>query len=223
MDSVLFASLLAIIWIDLLLSGDNAVVIALVCRELPKSQQTFGMVLGTGTAIVLRIIMALTASFLLSVEGLRIAGGLFVLWVAFGLLKENSDEDDGIKPHSSLLKAILAIGIADASMSLDNVIAVAALAKGHIWIMVFGIVISIPILIAGAAIIKGIVDRFPWIVWFGAGLLGWVGGSIILEDPFIQLLSIPPVIVEYSLLSVFSCLAILFAGYVYRNRKMITI
>jgi YjbE family integral membrane protein len=215
----LVVSLAEIVWIDLLLSGDNAVVIALVCRELPAHQQKIGMVFGTVAAILARIVMALTASLLLAVEGLRIFGGLFVLWVAFGLLKNEGDEKSGVRAPSSLFSAIFAIAVADASMSLDNVMAIAAIAKGYVWLMVVGVALSIPLVIVGAAVIKGIVDRFPWIVWIGSGLLAWVGGAIILDDPILSGLSMPTITVEASPLSVACCGAVLVAGLIYRNRK----
>jgi YjbE family integral membrane protein len=210
-----FALLVPIIWIDLLLSGDNAVVIALVCRELPKHQQRIGMVLGTGAAIVLRVVMALAASFLMGIEGLRILGGLFVLWVAFGLLKDEIDEENNHKIPASLMGAIATIGIADASMSLDNVFAIVALAKGVTWLIVCGILFSIPIMIAGAAIIKTVVDRYHWIVWFGAILLAWVAGSIIVDDPLLIGLSIPTYLIE-----ICACGVVLCAGAWYNLPKL---
>ena len=182
----LLLPLLGIVWIDLLLSGDNAVVIALVCRTLPKKQQVIGIALGAGAAIVLRVIMAFAISWLLAIEGLRIAGGLFLLVIAAKLIWDEEGDGADRPPATSLWAAVGAIAIADASMSLDNVMAIAALSHGSIVLMATGVLISIPFVIVGAAVIKGLLDRFPWIVWLGAGLLGWVGGSIISDDPLLD-------------------------------------
>jgi YjbE family integral membrane protein len=185
MDWTLIASLIGIIWIDLLLSGDNAVVIALVCRTLPAAQQRVGLVLGAVGAIVLRLLMAGAASFLLGVSGLRILGGIALLVIAAKLVLGEDGDDDEKPAAGTLCAAVTAIAIADASMSLDNVMAVAALAKGNYALLVAGIVLAIPFVIGGAAVIKAVVDQFPWMVWLGAALLGYVAVSLMIEDPLL--------------------------------------
>lgn len=181
-----FVALLGIVWIDLLLSGDNAVVIALVANRLPASQQKWGIIGGTAAAVALRVVMSFFAALLLGVPALSIIGGLFLLKVAYGLLAGDEDAGDGdAVGRITLTAAIGTIAVADASMSLDNVLAVAALAHGNVGLMATGVVLSIPLVIAGAAIISKIIGRFPILTWAGAGLLGWVAGGIIAADPFV--------------------------------------
>jgi YjbE family integral membrane protein len=183
MDSLFWAALAGIVWIDLLLSGDNAVVIALVSNQLPQNQRKWGIIGGTAAAIGLRVIMSFFASFLLGVPGLSIAGGIFLLWVAAKLLMGGDDEAGPAKKVISLAAAIWTISVADASMSLDNVMAIAALSHGQTLLMALGVLLSIPLVIAGSAIISTVIGRFPILTWAGAALLGWVAGGIIAADP----------------------------------------
>ena len=138
-------SLLQIIWIDILLSGDNAVVIALACRSLPPDKQKLGIRLGAATAVVLRIIFAIIITYLLAIPYLRIVGGLMLLWIAINLVKAEEEEENDIKAHDSLFAAVRTIAIADVVMSLDNVVAISAASKGHIPLFVIGLLISIPL------------------------------------------------------------------------------
>jgi YjbE family integral membrane protein len=186
MDSLFWAALLGIVWIDLLLSGDNAVVIALVSRQLPENQQKWGIIGGTAAAIGLRVVMSFFAAFLLGVPALSIIGGLFLLWVAAKLLMGEDDEAGPAKKVISLGAAIWTIAVADASMSLDNVMAIAALSHGSTMLMALGVLLSIPLVIAGSAIISAVIGRFPILTWAGAALLGWVAGGIIAADPWAQ-------------------------------------
>lgn len=186
MDLTFALPLLGIVWIDLLLSGDNAVVIALVCRTLPPRQQKVGLIMGSLAAIVLRIAMAFVVSYLLKVEGLRIVGCLFLLYVAAKLVWDEAEDEGKPRAAASLWTAVAAIGIADAGMSLDNVMAIAALANGNMALIAAGIALSIPLVIAGAALVKAVVDRAPLVVWFGAGLLGWVAADILTDDPLLE-------------------------------------
>lgn len=177
-------ALLGIVWIDLLLSGDNAVVIALVSRQLPPHQQKWGIIGGTTAAIWLRVVMSFFAAYLLGVPGLSILGGLFLLWVAAKMLIDQEEGAHKTKPAMTLAAAITTIAAADASMSLDNVMAIAALSKGSVLLMALGVLISIPLVITGAAIISNVIERFPILTWAGAALLGWVAGGIIAADPW---------------------------------------
>jgi YjbE family integral membrane protein len=176
---------LQIIWIDLLLSGDNAVVIALACRSLPENQRRWGMILGAGTAVGLRIIFAMMITFLLQVPLLKLIGGLLLFWIAIKLL--NGEEDGGheIADSDSLWKAVRTIAIADAVMSLDNVVAIAAASHGNVWLFVFGLLLSIPLIIWGSTLIMGIIERYPLFIWAGAALLGWIAGEMIVSDPWV--------------------------------------
>lgn len=171
-----------IILINIVLSGDNAVVIALACRSLPPQQQKKAIMFGSVGAIVLRIVLTFFAVYLLSLPYLKLIGAVALLWIGVGLLKGDDGEED-MKDNSNLAAAIKTIVIADLVMSLDNVIGVAAAAKGDIVLLVIGLVISIPLIIFGSALLLRIMGRFPVIITLGAGLLGWVAGEMALTDP----------------------------------------
>ncbi len=174
--------LLKIIWINIILSGDNAVVIALAARSLPQEQQRKAIFWGTAAAVVLRIGLTVVAVKLLALPYLQIVGGLLLLWIGVQLL---SDEDGGEgeeKQHGSLASAIRTILIADLVMSLDNVIGVAAAANGNVTLLVIGLAIAIPIVIFGSTLMIKLMERFPIIVTLGAALIGWVGGETIASD-----------------------------------------
>src|SRR3954464_1516446 len=179
--------ILQIIWINVILSGDNAVVIALACRGLPGRRRRMGMVLGAGVAVVLRIIFTLPVAALLSTPFLKIAGGLLLFWIAVKLLVEDEDDQEGkIGETDRLWHAVRTIAIADAVMSLDNVLAIAAIAQGSWFLLVLGLAISIPLIVAGAALIMALLSRFPIFVWLGAGLLGWVAGEMLLPHTWLE-------------------------------------
>lgn len=171
-----------IILINIVLSGDNAVVIALACRSLPPQQQKKAILFGSVGAIVLRVVLTFFAVYLLSLPYLKLIGAALLLWIGIGLLK-GEDEEEEMEGHSNLAAAIKTIVIADLVMSLDNVIGVAAAAKGNVPLLVFGLVISIPLIIFGSTIILKLMNRFPVIITIGAGLLGWVAGEMALTDP----------------------------------------
>lgn len=178
-------SVLQIIWINVLLSGDNAIVIALACRNLPQKQRLAGMVLGTGVALLLRLVFAAVVSTLMLLPYVKIAGGAALLWIAVKLLAPNEDGADGKTSSSSLWHAVKLIAVADVVMSLDNVIAVAAVADGSLALLIFGLGVSIPAIVAGANIIMTMLTYFPLIIWAGAALLGWIAGEVIASDPVI--------------------------------------
>lgn len=172
-----------IIWIDLLLSGDNAVVIALACRKLPAHQRRMGVVLGAGTAVGLRILFAIIISWLLEIPLLGAIGGLLLFWIAIKLVVGEDDEAH-VSESETLWQAVKTIAIADAVMSLDNVVAIAAASDGNVALFTFGLVVSIPLIIMGSTLIMTLIARFPLFVWAGAGLLGWIGGEMIVTDPW---------------------------------------
>jgi YjbE family integral membrane protein len=176
-----------IIWIDILLSGDNAVVIALACRELPPRERRWGMVIGAGVASALLIAFTAVFSVLLTLPYLRLAGGIALVWIAIKLLAPQAHDEEGTpEAASDLWRAVWVVVIADIVMSLDNVIAVAAVAKGQYVLLIIGLSISIPVVIAGSAIILWLMERFPILVWGGAAILGWVAGDILAGDPTIE-------------------------------------
>lgn len=184
-------AVLQIIWIDILLSGDNAVVIALACRRLPPRQRVWGVVLGTAVAISLRVIFAGLVTTLMKVAYLKLVGGLLLLWIAVKLLApDNNEKGNEVQAVDNLWRAVRIVAIADVVMSLDNVIAIAAVADRfeaphNYALLMFGLAVSIPLIMAGAAIVLAMLERFPIVVWAGAALLGWIAGEIIAKDPAI--------------------------------------
>src|SRR5580700_2144032 len=174
-----------IIWINVLLSGDNALVIAMACRGLAPRQRVWGMVIGAGIAVVLLIAFTGIVVTLMALPYLKLAGGLALLVIAAKLLVPE-DESNEIAAGTTLWHAIRIVVIADIIMSLDNVIAVAAAANGQLSLLILGLAISIPMIIAGAALIMLVLDRFPILVWLGATLLGWIAGGVIESDPAVQ-------------------------------------
>ncbi len=180
-----WVALFQIILINIVLSGDNAVVIALACRSLPGHQQKKAILFGSVGAIVLRVILTFFAVYLLTLPYLKLVGAALLLWIGVGLLKGEDDEED-IESNAGLMAAIKTIIIADLVMSLDNVIGVAAAAKGNLLLLVLGLVISIPLIIFGSTIILKLMNRFPIIITAGAALLGWVAGEMAVGDPAIK-------------------------------------
>lgn len=173
--------LLKIIGVNIILSGDNAVVIALAARSLPREQQKKAVFWGAGAAVVLRVILTVFAAALLALPWLKIVGSLLLFWIGVKLLIPEDGEDD-IKASDQLLAAIKTILIADLVMSLDNVIAVAAAAGGHMGLLIIGLAISIPLVVFGATLLIKLMERFPVIITIGAGLIGWVAGEMLVAD-----------------------------------------
>jgi YjbE family integral membrane protein len=179
-------SVLQIIWINILLSCDNAVVIALACRGLPPRERLWGMVIGAGFASVLLIVFTGVISVLLTLPYLKLIGSIALLWIAIKLLAPQAhDAEDTPEATEDLWRAVRIVVIADIVMSLDNVIAVAAVAKGKYLLLTLGLAVSIPMVIAGSAIILALLEKFPILVWGGAAILGWVAGDIFASDPIV--------------------------------------
>lgn len=180
--------LLKILWIDILLSGDNAVVIALACRGLPPERRTQGIVLGAGVAIAMRVTLTGVVTTLMGLAWLKLIGALLLLWIAVRLLIDNADEKD-IEGAGNIWGAVRVIAVADLVMSLDNVVAIAAAAGGNFTLIVIGLGISIPLIVFGARLVIMMIERWPWIIWLGAALLGWVAGELLADEqglkPFI--------------------------------------
>jgi YjbE family integral membrane protein len=187
-QSSFWIGVMQIIWIDILLAGDNAVVIALACRNLPPKMRVWGMVFGAGAAILLRILATLVIATLMTVPFLKIAGGLALFYIAVKLLVPEDEENAGDKIASSerLWQAVRIIVLADLVMSLDNVIAIAAASKGHALLFIFGLAVSIPLIVAGAGMVMTLLTRFPALIWAGGALLGWIAAQVIFNDPAIR-------------------------------------
>lgn len=176
-----WTGLMMIVWVNVVLSGDNAVVIALAARSLPQRQQGKAVAWGAGAAVLLRIILTMAAVEVLKWPYLKLVGGLLLIWIAIRLLMPE-DGDDDVEGSDNLIQAIKVILIADLVMSLDNVIAVAAAAKGSTLLLILGLAISIPLVIYGATILMKLMERYPVIVTIGAALLGWVAGEMLVTD-----------------------------------------
>ncbi len=182
-SSLFWIAVLQIIMIDIMLGGDNAVVIALACRKLPPEQRKKGIFWGVVGAIGLRVVMIFFALQLLAVPYLKIVGGLLLLWIGIKLMMpEHEDEHDSIDGGTTLMAAIKTIVVADAVMSLDNVIAVAGASHGSMVLVTFGILVSIPIVVWGSKLVLTLMDRFPVVITLGAALLGWIAGGMVVSD-----------------------------------------
>jgi len=183
MTSQFWLGLGAIIWVNIILSGDNAVVIALAARSLPERQQKLAILWGAAAAVVLRIVLTIVAVEMLKLSFLKLIGGALLFWIAVKLLVPEDDGDEDVKSSEHLIGAIKTILIADLVMSLDNVIAVAAVAKGSILLLVLGLVISIPLVVFGATMLMKVMERYPVIITVGAALIGYVAGEMLVTDP----------------------------------------
>lgn len=172
-----------IMLINLILSGDNAVVIALACRSLPASQRTMGIVLGAAVAVLMRIVFTVGIASLLTTPWLKVVGSLLLFWIAVKLLAEEAGEEKDVKSSSSIWGAVQTVVVADLVMSLDNVLAIAAAAKESRALIVLGLTISVPLIVFGATLVMFLLNRLPVLVWLGAALLGWIAGELIVSDP----------------------------------------
>lgn len=187
LEGGLLVAILQIVAIDILLGGDNAVVIALACRRLPPRQRSLGILWGVAGAIVLRIVLIFFALQLLALPFLKIVGAILLLWIGVKLLQPEDEAAHGsIQGSTSLLGAVRTIIIADAVMSLDNVIAVAGAAKGNIALVAFGIALSVPIIVWGSRLVLKLMDRFPQVIAVGGALLGWIAGEMWIGDAVLE-------------------------------------
>lgn len=183
MDAQFWVAVVKIVIIDLALAGDNALVIALAVRTLPARQQFLGRIWGTAGAVGLRLLFIAIATVLLKIPYLQVIGGLLLIWIAFKLVLQSEGEGEGkVRQGTSLMEAIWIIIVADMVMSLDNVIAVAGAAEGDLVLVVFGIGLSIPIVVWGSGILARLMNRYPWIILLAGGILGEVAGKMILHD-----------------------------------------
>lgn len=189
LSTIDWAVIAQIIMIDVLLGGDNAVVIALACRNLHPKQRRSGIFWGTAGAIILRVILVAFAVTLLKIPFLKLVGGLLLLWIGYKLIVQGDDDDHELEASDRLWAAVKTIIIADLAMSIDNVIAIAGAADQveashhQLGYIIFGLLVSIPLIVGGSRIVLYLIDRFPIIITLGAGLLGWIAGGMILTDP----------------------------------------
>jgi YjbE family integral membrane protein len=181
-----WVAVVEIIAVNILLSGDNAVVIALACRNLSPKQRRVGIFWGVLGAIVLRIVLTFFAMGLLVYPWIRLIGGVLLVWIGVKLIAQEDESEHKVKASDRMPTAVWTIIVADLVMSLDNVVAVAAAAKGSLELLIFGLVISIPIVVIGSQIIMALIGRFPVLVFAGGGLLGYIAGEMIIEEPVLK-------------------------------------
>lgn len=184
-DWAFVTSFLTIVMIDLILAGDNAVVIAMAVRCLPAEQRTKGILYGSGAAVLLRVLLTFFISQLLQLNYIKLAGGVLILWIALKLLMEGSPDDDQSKEAACLSQAIKIIVLADITMSTDNMLAVAGAAHGNLFLLLFGLGLSIPFIVFTSNLLSKLMDRYPVIITIGAAILGKVGGEMIITDPVV--------------------------------------
>ncbi|MBI5195318.1 MAG: TerC family protein [Nitrospirae bacterium] len=176
---------LSIIVIDLILAGDNAIVIAMAVRSLPPQRRKKGIILGAGAAVLLRIILTFFVAQLLQINYLKLAGGVLILWIAVKLFMEGVPEDSSRKEAKTLMQAMKLIVVADITMSTDNMLAVAGASHGNLFLLLFGLSLSIPFVVFTSNLLSMLMDKYPIIIYFGAAILGTVGGEMMITDPVI--------------------------------------
>lgn len=210
-------SVFSVVLIDILLAGDNAILIALAVKSLPPRQRRIGIAVGAGGAVVLRIILTYFAAQLLQLSYLKLIGGVLILWIAVKLLTENSDADPSGSHAVSLRQAIRLILVADVTMSTDNVLAVAAASKGSLPLLILGLGLSISFVVFTSSLLSRIMDRFPVVVWMGAALLGRVGAELVVSDPW--MVKMLPSLEHFSIpLQVAGAAGVVLAGWLFKKR-----
>ena len=216
-----------IIMIDILLGGDNAVVIALACRQLPPQLRTKGILWGTAGAIVLRVLLIAFALTLLQVPYLKLVGAALLLWIGVKLLApDDEDAHSNIQGSDKLWAAVKTVIVADLVMSVDNVIAIAGAATGagakhQLPLVIFGLLVSIPIIVWGSQLVLKLMDRFPWVITVGGMLLGWIAGTMAISDPALKAWVSPGPVWNYAM-GIGGALLVLMMGVVIKNRRVVT-
>ncbi len=203
--------LLSIVLIDLILAGDNAVVIAMAVRNLPRKERKKGIILGAGAAVVLRVAITFFAAQLLQVQFIKFIGGAVIIWIAVKLFASGGEGKEGGKEAATLLQAMWLIIVADITMSTDNVLAVAAASKGNLFLLIFGLGLSIPFVVFTSNLLSMLMDRYPVILYIGTAVLGRVGGEMMITDPFVISKIGHPKVLEYGVQAFFA-VAVIVAG-----------
>jgi YjbE family integral membrane protein len=211
----------SIIFINLMLSGDNAVVIALAVRSLPRKQRIRGIVFGCALAVVLRVILTFFAARLLEIQFVKFIGGALIVWISIQLFLfiEGTGEKDAHKEAKTIWQAIWVIIVADLTMSLENILGVAAASKGNLFLLIFGLGLSIPFVVFTSNLLSMLMDKYPILVYIGAAVLGWVGGEMLITDPFIIKLIQPSNFFQYSV-EIFFTIGVLVAGRICTKLKV---
>jgi YjbE family integral membrane protein len=214
------AAFLSITLIDLVLAGDNAVVIAMAVQNLHGKQRKWGIILGAGAAVLLRVVATFVCAQLLLIQFVKFAGGAVIIWIAVKLLIMGSEHEEGHgKTAGSVAQAIWIIVVADISMAIDNMLAVAGACKGNLFLLLFGLILSIPLVVAGAGLLSMLMSRYPIILYIGAAILGKVGGEMMITDPFIENLLHPSKAVEYGVMIFFILFVLGFSRLLIKRKK----
>jgi YjbE family integral membrane protein len=208
---VFFTSVLSIILIDLVLAGDNAVVIAMAVRRLPRTQRVKGIIFGAGAAVVLRVIITFFVAQVLRIAFVKLAGGAVILWIAVKLFTDGDGEEGNNKEAVNMFQAVRLIVIADITMSTDNVLAVAGASHGSLFLLIFGLIVSIPFIVFTSNLLSILMDKYPIIILIGAAILGRVGGEMMITDPFIEGLIHPGKMLGY-IVQIFFAAGVIVAG-----------
>jgi len=204
MDMAFFSSLTGIVIINLILSGDNAVVIAMAVRALPKAHRKYGIIFGTAAAVLLRVLFTFFVTELLAMSYVKLVGGVAILWIAVKLFVEDEEAVETHKEAATLWHAIRLILVADITMSLDNMLAVGAASHGDLALLLFGLGLSIPMIVFMSSLLSMLMDKFPIIIYIGAALLGKIGGEMIITDPVLKQFITPTVAITYTIEFVFA-------------------
>ena len=210
-DWAFVSALFSIVIIDLILAGDNAVVIAMAVRSLPREQRRKGILLGSGAAVLLRVLATFFVSQMLRIPFIKLVGGALILWIAVKLFVEGSPEEGGDREAANLWQAVRIIVIADITMSLDNMLAVAGASHGNMFLLLFGLSLSIPFVVLTSNLLSMLMDRYPLIIYLGAAILGKVGGEMMITDPVTEAWLHPSKWVVYAVEAAFA-LAVLIVG-----------
>jgi YjbE family integral membrane protein len=196
--------LISIVIIDLILAGDNAVVIAMAVRSLSRDERRKGIIFGAGAAVLLRVVLTFFAAQLLLVKFIKLAGGILILWIAVKLFIEGAPKEEGAREAKTLWQAIWVIVVADITMSTDNVLAVAGASEGNLFLLLFGLGLSIPFVVFTSSLLSMLMDRYPVIIYIGAAILGRVGGEMIMTDPFVVGILNPSDVLQYGVEAFFT-------------------
>ncbi|HSQ77902.1 MAG TPA: TerC family protein [Nitrospirota bacterium] len=218
-DVAFLSGIFSIVLIDLILAGDNAVVIAMAVRSLPKEQRRKGILFGSAAAVLLRIILTFFVAQILNMSYVKLVGGLVIIWIAIKLFVEDEEAVEAHKEAATLWHAIRLIVIADITMALDNMLAVGAASHGNLFLLIFGLGLSIPFIVFTSSLLSMLMDKFPIIIYIGSALLGKIGGEMIMTDPVIAGFITPPKTLTYSV-EIFSAVGVLVVGRFWLQRDL---
>ena len=213
-------AVISIVLIDLVLAGDNAVVIAMAVKNLPGKQRMWGIALGAGGAVVVRVVCTFLVAQLLNMPFIKLIGGAVIIWIAVKLLTEGAGEECKDHECGSIWQALWIIIVADMSMGIDNMLAVGAASHGNLFLLLFGLLLSIPFVVFMSNMLSKLMDRYPIILWLGAGILGKVGGEMMITDPWVHGLLTPPKWIEYAVMVFFVAFVCVLSKWIVNRRKL---